>query len=241
MIKICIGDDILGSGGASSLDEPCKPGRYYVYVHKAQDGTVFYVGKGTGNRAYSKDRQPEWYYYVEKFLNNQYNVEIVKDGISEEDALRIEDVLLANHAATVINLQNMHSPVDSRMMIDYSDAIRDYSESFKLAKKLDKEGKSEEAFENYEKAYSLYAKSISLNNYDLGARRLIPKQRCAPTQLADHFSKSLAKAGRHSHVVAFVERFFADYGEGQTGVELALKKRADKSRMKVSLRTSERP
>ena len=235
MIRICICDDGLVLGGASSTDEPCKSVRHYVYVHKAQDGTVFYVGEGTGDRAYSKNRHPEWYYYVEKILNNQCNVEIIRDGISEEDALRIEDELLAKHAATVINTVNMYAPVDSQKLIDYSDAIRAYSDYFKLAQRLDAEGKNEEAIEKYETAYILYAKAMSLNDYNQGARNLLPKPRYAPTQFADRFSKCLAKSGLHSYIVTFVERFFSDYGEGKTGVELALKKRADKSRMKLSL------
>jgi hypothetical protein len=212
-----------------------KSSRYYVYVHKGIDGTVFYVGKGTGDRAFSKDRQPEWHYYVEKILNKQYNVEIVKEGISEEDALRIEDTLLAEHAATVINRQNMHTPVDSRKLIDYSDTIRAYSDALRTAQRFDKEGKHKEAIEKYETAYNLYTKAMSLNDYDQSARRLLPKERIAPTQLVDSYSKCLAKQGLHQQVVKFYERFFADFGEDLTGVEAALKKRAEKSRIKVQL------
>jgi len=210
-------------------------GLYYVYVHKGLDGTVFYIGKGTGNRAFSKDRQPEWYYYVEKILNNQYDVEIVEDGISEEEALRIEDALIAEHAATVINRQNMHSPVDSRKLINYSDTIRAYSDTFRSAQRDDKEGKHKEAIEKYETAYNLYTKAMSLNDYDQGARRLLPRERIAPMQLADSYSKCLAKQGLHQQVVKFYERFFFDFGEGKTGVEAALKKRAEKSRVKAQL------
>lgn len=212
-----------------------KPGRYYVYVHKGLDGTVFYVGKGTGDRAFSKDRQPEWLYYVEKILNKQYNVEIVEEGISEEDALRIEESLLAEHAATVINRQNMYAPVDSRKLINYSDTIRTYSDTLRSAQILDKEGNYKEAIEKYETAYNHYTKAMSLNDYDQGARRLLPKERIAPTQLADSYSKCLAKQGLHKQVVMFYKRFFSDFGEGHTGIEVALKKRADKSRVKAQV------
>jgi tetratricopeptide (TPR) repeat protein len=213
--------------------EHCKSGRFYVYVHKGLDGIVFYVDKGTGNRAYSKDRQPEWYYYVEKILKNQYDVEIVRDGISEEDAERIEDALLAKYAETVINLQTMHAPYNTGKYLEYCNAIHAYSTTFKLAMKLEKEGTSDMAIKHYEAAYEHYIEANSSNDYHLGARRLLPKQRIAPTQLADHYSKCLAKQGLHEQVVTFYERFISDFGEGRTGVEIALKNRAEKSRMKV--------
>jgi len=41
----------LSLGICGSLDMPCKTGRFYVYRHRAPNGKVFYVGKGTGNRA----------------------------------------------------------------------------------------------------------------------------------------------------------------------------------------------
>lgn len=212
-----------------------KSGRHYVYVHKAPDGSIFYVGKGTGNRAYSKDRQPEWHYYVQQILNGQDSIELVYDCISEEDALRIEDDLLAKYANTVINLQNMYSPVDSQKMVDYNNAIHAYSVSLRLAQRLDKDGKHDQAIAEYETAYSFYIKAMSLNDYYLGARSLLPKPRIAPTQLADYFTKCLAKSGLHLRVVSFAEQFFSVYGEGQTGIELSLKKRAEKSRKKLLL------
>jgi tetratricopeptide (TPR) repeat protein len=129
----------------------------------------------------------------------------------------------------------MHAPVDSRKLIDYSDTIRAYSDTFRSAQVLDKGGKYKEAIEKYETAYNYYTKAMSLNDYDLGARRLLPKERIAPAQLADSYSKCLAKQGLHKQVVMFYERFFSDFGEGHTGVEVALKKRADKSRLKALL------
>jgi hypothetical protein len=66
---------------------------FYVYLHKkATDGSVFYVGKGKGKRAYSKfSRNIHWKRTVEKY---GYFVEIYKDGLLEEEAFKLEEDLI---------------------------------------------------------------------------------------------------------------------------------------------------
>src|SRR5258708_6260603 len=117
----------FGMGAGGSVDQPCKPGRFYVYVHKDAVGRVFYVGKGTGGRAHSRDRPPEWEEYVAKKSGGKFTVEMMREGISEEDALVVEDAATAKHAATIINRQNMHAPYDSAKMLAYCDALKRYA------------------------------------------------------------------------------------------------------------------
>ena len=85
------GNISLEMGVGASIDKRCKPGKFYVYTHKDKDGKVFYVGKGTGDRAQSQERSPEWIEYLDKRSDGKFSVEIVRDRISEEDALEIED------------------------------------------------------------------------------------------------------------------------------------------------------
>lgn len=61
---------------------------YYVYIHYLVDNKeIFYVGKGTGNRAWSKNsRSLEW----KEKTKNAYNVWIVKTFSSEEEAFQEE-------------------------------------------------------------------------------------------------------------------------------------------------------
>lgn len=81
-----------------------KQNKFYVYLHKRLDGTPFYVGKGCGNRAYTKNyRNDDWH----KEAANGYNVEIVKDNLYERDSYELEKKLIREIGIT--NLTNLYT------------------------------------------------------------------------------------------------------------------------------------
>ena len=62
--------------------------RFYVYEHIRKDNnTCFYVGKGTGNRAYNLDRGN-----FHDSVRDEYGcrVKIIKGGLTEEEAFKLE-------------------------------------------------------------------------------------------------------------------------------------------------------
>ena len=67
--------------------------RFYVYAHfRADDGGLFYIGKGSGRRAWSKcSRNRHWKAVVAK---HGRRVRILYEGLSEIEALRIEALLI---------------------------------------------------------------------------------------------------------------------------------------------------
>lgn len=70
---------------------------YYVYLHRYESGTklgqVFYVGKGTGNRAFSKkNRNKYWKHIVAK---HGYTVELYETGLQEWYAYELEFLTVA--------------------------------------------------------------------------------------------------------------------------------------------------
>lgn len=231
-VKFSIG---MSLGGLR--DQSCKSGRFYVYVHKDAEGVVFYVGKGAGDRAYSRDRPPEWNEYVNKKSGGKFSVEIVRDQISEEDALQIEDALMAEYATTIINRVNMHAPYDSAKMMAYVEAMRSYDKGLERANDLTKAGKLDQAVTEFEAAYVRYFDVIKNHDYDLGARQGLASTgfNFHPHALADRYTKALAKAGRYRELVAFAERYFRNYGEPSNRTEEALKNRMDKARGKINL------
>lgn len=68
---------------------------YYVYAHiDPNTDTPFYIGKGREKRAYSAEvRSKLWKEKVEE-LNGRYEVKILYNGLSEDDALNIEEKLI---------------------------------------------------------------------------------------------------------------------------------------------------
>ncbi len=76
---------------------------FYVYVHRDSNGQIFYVGKGSGRRAWSKERDALWYQYVETRSGGKHTVEIIRDGLLEREALELEDQLTLEHGEHLVN------------------------------------------------------------------------------------------------------------------------------------------
>ena len=65
---------------------------HYTYAHAKPDGTIFYIGKGIGRRAYSKNRNDYWKRIVAKY---GYKVEILAHWNTEAEALSHEKLLIS--------------------------------------------------------------------------------------------------------------------------------------------------
>lgn len=241
MIGITIAADASGNislemGLGGSVDQRCKPGKFYVYTHKDKDGNVFYVGKGTGSRADSRQRAPEWLEYVDKRSEGKFTVGIVRDGISEEDALEIEDAVMKIHGATIINLVNQHAPYDPTKFRAYCEAQRCCDESLLRATDFKKAKEYDKAIPEFEAAYAHHLEMVRNGNYDLGARGRLSSTatiyRRPTSALVNGYSMVLEKAGRYRELVAFGERYFQDYEGHYFNAEVNLKRRMEKARTK---------
>lgn len=78
---------------------------YYVYIHRrADDGNVFYVGKGTAGRAWQRGgkRNEHWKRTAAK---HGFTVELVHTGLTNEQSIKKEMELIAHYG--IDNLCNM--------------------------------------------------------------------------------------------------------------------------------------
>lgn len=83
-----------------------------MYAHVDAKGAIFYIGRGSGRRAWSRDRDRLWHRYVDVHLGGKYAVKILADGLSAPDAEALEGRWMDQENEGLINLQNMARRVD---------------------------------------------------------------------------------------------------------------------------------
>lgn len=103
--------------------------QFYVYQHRRNDtGEVFYIGKGSGNRAW--DEHPTRYQnrIWKGCAKHGYTVEIVCDGLDEKHALDLEVMLIQFHGRRnlgtgyLANLTDGGEGVSGRVLSDETKA-----------------------------------------------------------------------------------------------------------------------
>ena len=78
---------------------------FYTYSHSKPNGSIFYIGKGVGDRAWQKDnRNPHWHRTVDKY---GYKVEVLAKWDKEEDAFEHEKFLIYCFKDMGIKLVNL--------------------------------------------------------------------------------------------------------------------------------------
>ena len=117
-----------------------RPRGRYLYAHVTMEGKYFYIGKGSGRRAWSDDRHPTWHRYVQKHLNGDYSVVILQDNLSPEEVEEVEAEWIAQEGETLVNWINTGRKTDYEKLDLFHklrDANRDLIAKGKALEKTD--------------------------------------------------------------------------------------------------------
>jgi tetratricopeptide (TPR) repeat protein len=205
-----------------------------VYAHLDNTGQIFYIGKGTSGRAWSNDRHPLWSRYVKKHLDDVYQVKILHDNLSEEEAEEVEAKWIAQCSDTVVNWFNMDRETDFEVL-DRRNSLRSVNLSLiQQAKALEKY--------DLEKAVSMYIQAIkaiqtyAFITYEKGlVGQLLGEEAkelgvCGEVHALDRLTLCLIKLGRSEEAAQHTDNYFALYRRDlQFGVAKRIEKRVSKA------------
>lgn len=183
---------------------------FYVYVHKDSAGRPFYVGKGAGDRAWSKDRDSNWHRYVDGHLHGAYSVEVVKDGLSEEDALRLEDELIEQHGDHLVNWVNPGRRFDYPAIQRFHE-LRDANRQFVADTRPLESTNLEEAVRRYREAIARIAEYESIVTERGLVAELTEHLRWGAPLFIDRLTLCLFKLRRWSELEADARAYFSQY------------------------------
>lgn len=197
-------------------------------------GQFFYVGKGTGRRAWSTDRHRLWVRYVEKHLNGEYQIRILCDNLSAEDVEEVEAEWIAQCSDTVVNWFNMGRKTDFDAL-DRRNSLRGVNLT------LIQQAKAIEKYD-IEKAASMYIKAIeaiqtyAFITYERGIIGQLLEEEAAELGVSgeinalDRLTICLIKLGRPAEAAQYTDNYFALYRRDlQFGVAKRIVKRVDKA------------
>lgn len=208
---------------------------FYVYLHRDDRGNIFYVGKGTGRRAWSKDRHSVWNKYVQERLGGKYKVEIYEEDLSEQEAEQIEGALIARLGNQLVNW------INPGRQFDY-EAIAEFHRLRKANRKFVAETKSFES-ENMPIAIERYYQALdSMREYESMTleRGLVAELGGGPDwgepNILNRLTVCLDRTGKYSELVAVVERYFSEFpSAANLAVGKQILKRVEKARRKLEL------
>jgi hypothetical protein len=212
----------ISLGTASTALPPLQPGANvnqssprdcYVYAHVDPQGNIFYIGRGSGRRAWSRDRERLWQRYVETHLHGKYAVRILADGLSPADAENLEARWMDQENEGLINLQNMARRIDLDALRRRDELMARNKELLEQAKALERTDR-EAAIARYEEAFALL-KQFAVIRFETGLYGRIFAEHAEENgpigqiSLLDRLTLCLVRAGRPDEARRYASEYFS--------------------------------
>jgi hypothetical protein len=184
---------------------------YYVYFHRDSSGNIFYIGMGSGQRAWSTDRDNNWKRYVNERLNGRFEVEIVKDHLSESEAAELEGELIFEHGKTLVNWANPGRQFDD-VATDRYITLRDENRRFtKKIQRLEKKN-PQEALTQYRVALEKLREYESIVcERGLVAELQAAEPKIGDSRIIDGLTRCLVTLGRFEEAINEAEKYFKEF------------------------------
>lgn len=191
-----------------------QPVAHYVYFHRDIHGTVFYIGMGTGRRAWSKDRHLVWHRYVDQQSSGRYSVEIYRDGLSQQDAEILENEFVAAYGRQLVNWVNGQRAVDYEKL-DVFHKLRNANRArIQDAKALEKVN-PEESVRRYREAIRYMAEYARMQTESGLIAELLGPPCWDDSEALDRLTLVLSRLGRYDELIRDAEAYFEFYPEAK--------------------------
>ena len=216
-----------------------RPRRSYVYAHLTREGKYFYIGKGTGNRAWSGDRHPIWFRYVDNHLMGEFSVKILQDDLSPEQADELESSWIAQESDTLVNWINMGRKLDFAKL-DQFHSLRNANRELIAIARVAEGSRLEAAVASYVEAISLIERYADID-FELGlVGQLLREHRAESGRQGelvalDRLTLCLIKLGRANEAATHVEDYFKKFpADARLAGSTRILKRVSKALSKTS-------
>lgn len=190
-----------------------KPKRNYVYAHASNDGVIFYIGKGSEQRAWCRSsRHSLWYYFLETRLADRYQVRVIVDDLNEGESLEIESALIERCGAQLVNWVNSGRKFDYAANARFH-KLRAETRQFIVETKLIEGSNPEEAVRRYRDAIEQMHAYRKIE-YETGLIADLCRERWPPSgdwDGLDRLTMVLRRLGRIGHLIEAVEDYFQRY------------------------------